>query len=114
MQATAISSIKSRNKSKKDKNPKGEADTEVQTTQEHKKISKWPAKILAPSRNPKVKGWIHNLTSSIKIIRGINKGGVPCGTKCATFLFHFLIMPITFKVNQIGRDILKVNLRWEV
>ena len=56
MQATAISRINKMNSKRKDKMPSGDAEIDVHTTQEHKKIRRWPASILAPSRKPNVKG----------------------------------------------------------
>lgn len=46
-------------------------NTTVHTTQEHRNMRRCPARRLAPSRNPKVSGWISSLVVSIKTMKGI-------------------------------------------
>ena len=70
MQATAISSANRVNNSKKDIRPMGEVEVASHTTHEQRKINRWPANRLAPSRNPRVKGCMQSLMSSIITIRG--------------------------------------------
>ena len=45
--------------------------------------SKWPAIMFAVSRTASVPGRIKFLIVSIITINGINKVGVPCGTRCS-------------------------------
>jgi len=52
-----------------------------QTTQEQRKIRRWPARRLDPNRKPRVIGWMRSLILSIKAINGIKKIGVPLGTR---------------------------------
>ena len=82
--------------------------------QEQRKINKWPAKRLAPNRNPKVKGWIKRLILSIITITGIKYIGVPCGKRCLIFLFHLFFIPAILTIIHKGKDKAKVNLRCEV
>lgn len=81
MQATAISSINRRKSSMNLRMPTLEVIIHFQTTQEHRKIKRWPDRRLAPNRNPSVRGWIRSLIVSIKTITGIKGVGVPCGTR---------------------------------
>jgi hypothetical protein len=72
--------------------------------------SKWPAIIFADKRTARVPGRIMFLIVSIKTIKGINIGGVPCGTKCANICFVLLIQPKNMKLSQRGRANDKVNI----
>lgn len=51
---------------------------------------------------------------SIRIIRGINRMGVPLGTRCLIFFFQLDIMPISCILIHKGRERLRVILRCEV
>ena len=76
--------------------------------------NKWPAIMLADSRTANVPGRIIFLIVSIKTIKGINTGGVPCGTKWANICFVLLIQPKNIKLNQRGSARERVNVIWLV
>jgi hypothetical protein len=76
--------------------------------------SKCPAIILADSRTARVPGRIIFLIVSIKTIKGIKTGGVPCGTKWANICFVLLIHPKNIKLNQRGRANDSVRVMWLV
>lgn len=76
--------------------------------------SKCPATILAVKRIAKVPGRIIFLVVSIRTIKGISTGGVPCGTKCANMCTVWLIQPNTIKLSHRGKAKVNVNLKWLV
>jgi hypothetical protein len=76
--------------------------------------NKCPAIMLADNRTASVPGRIILLIVSIKTIKGINTGGVPCGTKWANICFVLLIQPKNIKLNQRGRANDRVNVMWLV
>jgi hypothetical protein len=91
--ATAISKAKRVNRRIKEIIPHLLTFRDSQTTQEHRNISRCPAKRLAPNRNPRVIGWINRLIDSTKTMNGIKGAGVPLGTRWLSFLFHFIKNP---------------------
>ena len=84
---------------------------QFQITQEHRNISRCPDSRLAPSRNPRVRGWMRRLIVSIITITGIRGVGVPCGTKWESLAFQFLRRPAIWMASQIGQESLKVVLK---
>ena len=68
--------------------------------------------MLAQSRIERVKGRIKSLIVSITIINGINKVGVPRGTKWAIVFVGFTKIPYTFNASQIGRARLRDSVIW--
>lgn len=76
--------------------------------------NKWPAIILADNRTANVPGRIILLIVSIKTIKGISTGGVPCGTKWANICFVLLIHPKNIKLSQRGSANDKVSVIWLV
>lgn len=75
---------------------------------------KWPAIILADRRTAKVKGRIILLIDSIQTIKGIKTLGVPKGTRWANICLVLLIHPYNIKVNQSGKEIVSVKIKWLV
>jgi hypothetical protein len=76
--------------------------------------NKCPAIIFAESRTARVPGRMIFLIVSIRTIKGINTGGVPCGTKCANICFVLLIQPKNMKLSHRGRASDRVNVIWLV
>jgi hypothetical protein len=79
--ATAISKKNRRNRRMKVSEPHGLKLILSHTTQEQRRMRRCPASKLAPSRKPKVRGWIRSLAVSIRTIKGIRYEGVPPGTR---------------------------------
>jgi len=77
MKATAISRRNNVRRRINEILPRGLKLIASQTTHEHRKIKRWPARSLAPKRKPNVKGCIRSLMVSIIIIKGIRGVGVP-------------------------------------
>ena len=73
-----------------------------------------PAIILAESRTARVPGRITLLIVSIKTIKGIRTGGVPCGTKCANMCWVLLNHPNIIKLNHKGKANDSVIVIWLV
>ena len=55
-----------------------------------------------------------SLIVSTRTMKGIKAAGVPLGTRCLSFAFHFDIKPIPWIANQSGKERLNVMLRWDV
>lgn len=73
-----------------------------------------PAIILADKRTANVPGRIIFLIVSIITIKGINKEGVPWGTRWANICLVLLNHPKIINLNHIGKAKLKVNVIWLV
>lgn len=78
---------------------------------ERRVISKWPAIMLAVRRTAKVPGRIRFLIVSIRTMKGIKIAGVPLGIKWINMFWVLLIHPKNIKVNQIGREKVKLKIR---
>ncbi len=74
--------------------------------------SRCPAIILAASRTESVIGRIHLLIISIITIKGINKPGVPKGTRWASIFLGVFIIPRRVWPIQRGRARVMVKLKW--
>lgn len=77
-------------------------------------ISRCPAIRFAVSRTHKVMGRIKFLVSSIRTMNLMRATGVPCGTKCASMWFVFLIQPNRLMVNHLSKARGRVTTRCEV
>lgn len=73
--------------------------------------SKWPAIIFAVKRTVNVIGRIIFLIVSIQTINGINKIGVPWGTRCLNMWLVFLNHPYIKNLNHKGNAIDKFKVR---
>jgi len=77
--------------------------------------SRWPAIKLAVSRTHNVIGRIMFLIISIITINEIKAVGVPCGTRCVSMWFVFLIQPNIMidihMVREIGNVIVRCDVR---
>jgi hypothetical protein len=65
-------------------------------------------------RTAKVPGRIRFLMVSIMTINGISIVGVPCGTRCSTMWFVFLIHPNNVNLIHRGSASVSVRVRWLV
>jgi hypothetical protein len=63
-------------------------------------IKRWPAVMLAVSRTHRVRGRIVLLISSINTMKFISAVGVPCGSRCASMCFVFLVHPKSIREAQ--------------
>lgn len=75
-------------------------------------INKCPAIIFAVSRTANLPGRIIFLIVSIKTIKGINRFGVPFGTKWANIEFEFWVHPKIIILNHKGKANVRENTRW--
>ena len=73
---------------------------------------KWPAQILAVSRNARVRGRIRVLRDSTKTRKGARKLGAPLGISPARTLEGEKEMPAARRLAQRGRARGRVTVRW--
>jgi hypothetical protein len=77
-------------------------------------MSKCPAIRLAVSRTHNVIGRIRFLVISMATMKNMSGGGVPCGRRCVSMCFVFLVHPNSTTGIQSVNDSGRVVVKWEV
>lgn len=73
---------------------------------------RWPAQILAVSRNARVSGRIKVLRDSTKTKNGARKSGAPLGISAPRTLVGELVIPVIIRLIQRGSARGRVIARW--